>query len=109
MAELMLWADLAIIGDGLTKYEAAVTGTPSLMVSRPGSPSKLNRAFAETGATHSLGLWTELEVERLSETIHQALRDHSWRAKLSRKGKALVDGRGRERILESIPNELTGL
>lgn len=109
MADLMLWADLAIIGDGLTKYEAAVTGTPSLMVLRPGNPGELSRAFAETGATHLLGPWTRLDAENLADTIHRALLDRSWRKELSRAGKALVDVRGRERILESISNELTAL
>lgn len=106
MAQLMLWADFAIIGDGLTKYEAAVTGTPSLMMSRPDSREKLNHAFSRTGATRFLGSWTEAEVESISDDIYHMLQNSSLRRTMSEQGKSLVDGQGRKRVLESIPDKV---
>lgn len=106
MAQLMLWADLAIIGDGLTKYEAAVTGTPSLMVSRPDSREKLNHAFSRTGATRFLGSWTKVELETISDEIYQMLQNSSLRGTMSERGKSLVDAQGRKRVLESISDKV---
>lgn len=104
MAEAMLWADLAITGDGLTKYETAVTGTPSIMMSTPESEVAINVAFAEAGTTLYLGDGTLLEQKELADTILKVLIDYRQRRTMSRNGRSLVDGRGLDRILQAIPS-----
>lgn len=106
MAEQFLWADLAVIGDGLTKYEAAVTGTPSLMLSRFDSEGELNQEFARTGTTIHVGDGAAIATGALAEQIQQLLNDVSRRTAMSQCGKALLDGRGLERILAAIPAEV---
>ena len=103
LAEAMLWADLAITGDGLTKYETAVTGTPSLMLSRPDSEAHINDEFEQAGSTRHLGDGTAISIEALAERIAQVMEDHRLRQTMSQRGKAMVDGNGLERILASIP------
>jgi spore coat polysaccharide biosynthesis predicted glycosyltransferase SpsG len=108
LAEMMLWADLAITGDGLTKYETAVTGTPSIMVCRPDRRVKLNQDFAGIGSTIYLGYESPLEPVGLSTQIQDLIEDSNKRQDMSNKGKTLVDGKGLDRIISSIPRELLG-
>jgi len=108
LAEMMLWADLAITGDGLTKYETAVTGTPSIMVCRPDRRVKLNQDFAGIGSTLYLGYESPLEPSGLSTQIQVLMEDPMKRQDMSSKGKTLVDGKGLDRIISSIPRELLG-
>jgi spore coat polysaccharide biosynthesis predicted glycosyltransferase SpsG len=103
VAEAMLWADLAVSGDGLTKYETAVTGTPSIMLSRPGSEKFLNEEFEKAGSTLHAGDGSLIDIDVLAELIQRVLRDAPLRARMSERGKAMVDGRGLERVLEHIP------
>ena len=108
LADAMLWADLAITGDGLTKYETAVTGTPSLMLSRPDSETPINDEFERAGSTRQLGDGTAISIEALTELIAQLMRDHGARQTMSQRGKAMVDGNGLERILAVIPEVVRG-
>ena len=106
MAKEMCWADLAITGDGLTKYEAAVTGTPSIVLSRYDSEIALNQAFASVGSALYMGDGSLVDVEDLAETIQQVLENATLRASMSERGKSLVDGLGADRIIAHIPAEV---
>jgi len=106
LAEAMLWADLAITGDGLTKYETAVTGTPSLMLSRPDSEAQINHEFEQAGSTRHLGDGTAISVGELVEKIELAIENQNLRQRMSQRGKAIVDGKGIERILAALPTGL---
>jgi UDP-2,4-diacetamido-2,4,6-trideoxy-beta-L-altropyranose hydrolase len=103
LAREMFWADLAITGDGLTKYETAVTGTPSIMISRFDSEHELNRQFSQTGVNLYAGDGALIAVESLSMTIADLLYDHGSRQHMSQTGKKIMDGKGLERIIEKIP------
>lgn len=106
LAEAMLWADLAITGDGLTKYEAAVTGTPSIMLSRFDSEKAPNDEFEKAGTTHHAGDGGLIDRHILAGKIQDLLKDASRRSLMSQRGRALVDGRGLERVLARIPPEV---
>ena len=106
MAEAMLWADLAITGDGLTKYETAVTGTPNITLSRPASDESLNKEFEKARTTLYLGDGTLIDGNVLASKIQTVLRNFSLRESMSQRGKTLVDGRGLERIIAKIPPEV---
>lgn len=106
MAELMLWADLAITGGGLTKYEAAVTGTPSIILSQVDHQHTLMVKFSKAGTAQYLGPGGEITKEGIAERVHSLLKDYSLRLEMSRRGKTLVDDRGVERILAAISEEV---
>lgn len=106
MARLMHWADLAVTGDGLTKYETAVTGTPSIMLSRHDSPHSLNADFARTGAVIHLGPADYVKPGVLARTIEVVRDDAQGRHRMSRQGKALLDGKGIERVMAAIEGAL---
>ena len=106
MAELMFWADIAITGAGLTKYEAAVTGTPSIIIPQYTHLVKLAEEFAKSGATINLGLGDNITEETIAKAITRLLGDVSLRTIMSQKGKALVDGKGIGRIISKISGEV---
>lgn len=106
MAEAMWWADLAITGDGLTKYETALMGTPSIMLSRFNSERDLNEAFESAGTTLHLGDASQVEPTVLAEAVQGLLANASLRRAMSQRGQALVDPHGLARILSAIPREL---
>lgn len=106
LAELMLWSDLAITGGGLTKYETAVTGTPSIIIPQVAHQAALAKEFEREGTTLNLGLGSKVDEADISEAIEKLLRDDTLRAEMSRRGKRLVDGKGIERIISEIPQEV---
>lgn len=102
IAGMMLWADLAVIGDGLTKYEAAVTGTPSIMLSRPDSLQELNERFAAAGSTIHLGDWMSSSTEAIADEIRRLLESPDERRRMSRRGRRLLDGAGASRVAKIV-------
>jgi spore coat polysaccharide biosynthesis predicted glycosyltransferase SpsG len=102
MAAEMLWADLALIGDGLTKYEAAVTGTPCITLSRPDSDEEMNVEFARAETSVHLGDGTQISAEKLGQEIGHICANHPMRSRMSENGQKLVDGRGIKRIIRTI-------
>lgn len=106
MAGLMLWADLAITGGGLTKYETAATGTPSIIISQVAHQADLAKEFEKEGTTLNLGLGTGINEADIAEVVSRLLRDDALRAEMSKRGRKLVDGKGIERIISEIPQEV---
>ena len=105
MAELMLWCDLAITAGGLTKYETALTGTPSIIISQVKHQYDLTELFMHEGTALHLGLGSEVSENRIGEAIKGLLYDYGQRLKMSLNGKRLMDGKGAQRVVEV----LTGL
>lgn len=102
MAELMLWADVAITGDGLTKYETALTGTPSIMLSRSDSPESMNEKFVEKGTVLHFKPGENAGPTELRRVLEELRKDFRRREEMSRLGKTFLDGRGLERLLSAI-------
>ena len=105
LAELMLWSDLAITGGGLTKYETAVTGTPSIIIPQVAYQAEVAKEFERKGTALNLGLGDSVEEEDIADAVGRLLRDDTLRAEMSKRGKMLVNGKGIERIISEIPDE----
>lgn len=106
IADLMLWADLAIISGGLAKNEAAITGTPGIIICQSEMQAQLVRKFEQEGTALNLGIGKELEEETIGVAIQRVLDDVSLRKEMSSKGRKLFDGRGAQRILASMREEV---
>ena len=100
MAAEMLKADIAVIGDGLTKYEGAVLGIPCITLSRPNSDESINAEFAQVGSSLHLGDATLIDEEHLGREILSVCGNRNRRLQMARRGKDLVDGGGILRIAE---------
>ena len=96
-------ADLAITGDGLTMYETAATGTPSIILSRFDSNKSVNNDFERMGSAIHLGDGTLVPAKVMAREVKHVLEDAGLRRSMSQRGKSFVDGKGLERIMAYIP------
>jgi len=102
LASLLSNADVCIVSGGITMFEAACVGIPTLVIAQ-NEPQLLNaRSMAEYGAIVNLGLFSKTTPDRIASVLDELIRSTGARLSLSRKAKATVDGRGGERILDAI-------
>ncbi|MBI2045816.1 MAG: hypothetical protein HYT28_00090 [Parcubacteria group bacterium] len=106
---LLSWADVAILGDGLTKFEAAIIGTPTLMITQfCDGTEPVIKDFLSLGSVRYIGQGTKLSSKEIFLEIENILNDYDARLSMSQAGKKSLDGRGAERIYhEVLKNVLT--
>lgn len=100
LAGHMLWCDVAVAASGLTKYELASTGTPAVLISLGDSDHAVNSAFAKIGCSVDLGAMPA--PEEIAESVAELLASSERRDAMARTGRAVVDGRGAERLITEI-------
>jgi UDP-2,4-diacetamido-2,4,6-trideoxy-beta-L-altropyranose hydrolase len=106
MAQLMSESDMAIINSGLTKYETASLGLPSIVISNNKYHSDIMHEFEKQGSVLHLGPVDRVTENSIGKATQLLIRDKRARDIMSFKGKSLVDGKGISRILAQIPKEL---
>jgi hypothetical protein len=102
LAGHMTWCDLAVSGSGLTKYELALTGTPSIQVSLDELHARVNKPFLKKGSAIHLGVHARTPASRLAKAIDTVLDDAPARRRMARRGQALCDGLGAERMVSAL-------
>lgn len=102
LAEGLIWCDLFITADGLSKYEAAALGTPTLVVQAPETRTALSGLFATAGTAAYVAGVPPTRAQ-IAEAVEALLDDAAARAQMSTRGPALVDGRGAQRICDALP------
>jgi len=102
LASHFRWCDLAVSGSGLTKYELALTGTPSIQLCINEAHARANKVFARAGTAADLGLHGAVTARRLAIEIQRVLDDFECRKEMSRRGLVLADGRGAERVISEL-------
>lgn len=100
MAELMAWADLAIAGAGSTCWEMCLLGLPAILVVAAENQRPIARQLEVVGAALNAGPSAEVDCASLAQRAHQLLMSADTRLAMSRAARSLVDGRGRERVLD---------
>ena len=102
LAEHMVWSDMAISSSGLTKYELAITGTPSLQISFSDNYAHINQFFVCHGSARHLGVYDKIESEVLAQEIRLLLTDYPTRMMMHRAGKTLFDAHATNRLLVEL-------
>ena len=105
LVQHMAWCDMAIAASGLTKYELAATGTPAVIIPIDDEAEAFNRPFEGLGTARHLGALERLDTARIARAVVAMLDDTATRETMSRAGKAVLDGRGTDRLVDC----LTGL
>ncbi len=100
--EDMLWADLVICGGGSTTYELCSLGVPFMtFVLAPNQ--RLNAESLEKGGVSiNLGWHKASRQTIIRDRVMDLMHGFSKRAKMSRRGRSLVDGLGAGRVAEEI-------
>lgn len=102
MSELMLWADLAVAAAGTVTLELCATGLPMILIVAADNQVALAARLHDEGVALNLGWAESVTVERLREEIERLSADHARRERMSAAGRALVDGRGVERVVRTM-------
>jgi len=102
LAELIFWCDLAISGSGLTKYELAALGAPSILISINQEHANVSASFASTGASIHLGVARDVTRKELSLKLKQLIQSKQMRQSMRISGCRLVDDGGAGRLLKVI-------
>jgi RimJ/RimL family protein N-acetyltransferase len=99
MPELMAWADLCIGAAGSTSWERCLLGLPSLLVVLADNQQLIAEHLHVQGIATNLGRTGAVSAAELARAIAQLAHDADTRAEMMRRGQALVDGRGAERVV----------
>src|SRR6267143_145446 len=103
LRDLMLVADLAVIGGGQTVYELAATGTPMVAIGLAANQTPNVDAMRAAGALAYAGDVNDAALgPGLVATLAALAADPGRRADMSRRGRALVDGRGAPRVARAL-------
>jgi spore coat polysaccharide biosynthesis predicted glycosyltransferase SpsG len=101
VCDLLQAADIGIIAAGTLLYEAAVTGLPCLVVSVNESQKREALIFKRNDAIYYLGDATHLSKKNLVDGFI-SLENLSTRQKMATKCQALIDAKGRSRIVDQM-------
>jgi len=102
MAALMAWADLAISAAGSTCWELACMGLPAVSLVIAENQRGIAEELGAAGVVFNLGWHAEVSAERLANAVEGLLFSSFRRLRMSQKGRALVDGKGAERVVSAL-------
>jgi len=100
LAAQMQIVDLCVSANGLTKYELAAMGVPTIAVSLSPAHHQANLAFAESDSLKVVGILNDLDGPTIADAVSRMVDDVEGRTRMSHAGMSLVDGQGAERILK---------
>ena len=102
LSEVMQEADLAISAGGITLFELACLGVPTIVVCAEEFEAITARRVEKSGFGVNLGFGRDLTSEQIQTAATKLINDQEMRAKLSRRSTEIIDGRGTPRMVETI-------
>jgi UDP-2,4-diacetamido-2,4,6-trideoxy-beta-L-altropyranose hydrolase len=102
LVSYMIWCDIAVATNGLTKYELAATGTPAVLLSIDDAHEEANLGFSKQKTTLCLGIVYNVTREKISKSVNDLLLDYPQRKVMAINGQKLIDGKGVSRVVENI-------
>jgi UDP-2,4-diacetamido-2,4,6-trideoxy-beta-L-altropyranose hydrolase len=98
---LMARADLVVAAAGSTCWELCLLGVPMIVLVADDNQEAVARPLAEAGAAINLGRWQgRATADRLADAMAELLHDSARREAMAKAGRALIDGRGGERVVK---------
>lgn len=106
VSAIMMRSDLAISAGGSTLYELAACGTPALAVILADNQEGIVHKMDELGYVINLGWYNQLDEGQVLVRLREMMNDYQRRKVMSDKGQRLVDGKGTDRLVLSIIQNL---
>ena len=105
LVDILDGASLLIGQFGMTAYEAAAAGVPSVLYGLSGDHASTALRLQRENAAFVAGLWDEFNKDDLIDLAASILgRDETWHA-MSAAGRRLIDGQGVVRVADGIEGE----
>ena len=101
LAEELSRADVAVVGGGVTLYEACAIGTAAVAVPVVDAQRETIASFVAKGAAKGI-VDGPVEIERVTLLVLDLVRNAKLRSTLGRKASRLVDGRGATRAARAV-------
>jgi len=102
IADLMAWADCAISASGTTTLEICFMQLPSLLIILSENQERIASGMAEMDTAWNLGWHFDVTEEEIASRLKDLLKSVETRREMSLRGRALVDGRGADRVAGEI-------
>lgn len=102
MHALMAGADIGICSFGVTAYELAAMGVPSVYLCLSEDHAESAGSLCRSGVGVSLGLYTQVGEAAMAQEIDRLVKDDSRRLKMGERGRRLIDGLGAQRIARLV-------
>lgn len=102
LPRLMSEADIGVISFGVTAYELAALGVPSIYLSLTEDHEASASAFERSGMGISLGVASKVSELTIAAAVDELLSDRAKRRAMGAAGRMNIDGRGASRIAERI-------
>ena len=106
VGKLFAEADLAIISYGVTAFEMALLGTPSLLICLTADHSEAAMTFDLKKISINLGEFNKLTKLKLASKLEYLSKNNKERICMAKNGFEAVDGLGVVRIAEKIHNKV---
>jgi UDP-2,4-diacetamido-2,4,6-trideoxy-beta-L-altropyranose hydrolase len=105
MPELMANADLAVAGAGTTSWEMCFLGLPALLIVLAENQLGVADELTKQGIAKSLGRGSDLAPSTIAAQLRSLAGSAEVRQEMSQRGRALVDGRGAERVVRAMKRD----
>jgi spore coat polysaccharide biosynthesis predicted glycosyltransferase SpsG len=105
LGPLLRQADIAVLGGGVSLYEAAAAGVPAVAAPVVSAQDVTVRAFARAGLAASAGPFTpdlQERARRVAYRVRELANNPLARGAMRRRGPGVVDGRGARRVARAI-------
>jgi len=102
MPELMAWADLAVSSAGITVWELAFMGVPTIVGVTAPIEEFLVDGLEKYGLFINVGWFDRLDVEQLAKILRELIQNEAARRNMTMLSQHLIDGAGRSRVLEHL-------
>ena len=102
MEQLMMRADLAIGGGGISSWERCTLGLPALVVMEAGNQQANVAGLDDAGAAINMGLATGVNSKIIAAHLEDILDDSKRLARMSLAASTTCDGRGVSRVMDNL-------
>lgn len=102
MPELMMTADLAVTAGGGTCYELAFMKVPMFLIVMAKNHEQLAQRLGASAAAYNAGWFFSLSTSALAESFRAVICDQALRRRVVENSARMVDGRGADRIVETM-------
>jgi UDP-2,4-diacetamido-2,4,6-trideoxy-beta-L-altropyranose hydrolase len=106
MAPYYADSDIAITSGGLTKYETALFGLPSLILGQTLQEEEFCREFESLGTSRYFSSAQDFDGKSLVLAVGELAENFEQRKTMSEKGRSLVDTHGAQRIISYVEKNL---